>query len=419
MEKFADDAEEEDMRDRAILAGDYPKRTAEEEENDEESDESEDDENDIDLFQDFSDADMDEDDAEDDNPDSMMYSDFFKAPKGSKRAAAKASREKHAKRVKFDPSAEMSDQDKSGDDGDDNEDDAETAGRTTNLFDDMSDDGGDSGEGGEAKSEFEKRQEKLQGLIAKLEDEAVEKKHWTMTGEVESSARPKNSLLQEDVDFDHVQKAVPVITQEATQSLEDIIKRRILNEEWDDVERKKDIQQKPFRPSEQFELNDKAPQKSLAEEYEDAFMAQKAGDAYVPESDAKVTAAHKEIDDLFRNLFVQLDAMSHFHFAPKPLSTEIEIRSSAPALDMEEKLPVNVSTAQQLAPEEVYEKDKGRNGRTGDLVGNSEMTREERKRRRNHKKHFDKAKAKKAAAEAKPKAAAAAAEPSNIKTAEA
>ncbi|KAJ1941869.1 U3 snoRNP protein, partial [Linderina pennispora] len=234
MEKFADDAEEEDMRDRAILAGDYPKPAAEEE-NDEESDESEEDEDDIDLFQDFSEADDDEEGDDEENPDSMMYSDFFKAPKGSKRAAAKASREKHAKRVKFDPSVEIRDQDKSDEEEEEEkEEDEGEVGRTTNLFDDMSDNDEGTGEDSEGKSEFEKRQEKLQGLIAKLEDEAVEKKHWTMTGEVDSSARPKNSLLEEDVDFDHVQKAVPVITQEATQSLEDIIKRRILNEEWDD-----------------------------------------------------------------------------------------------------------------------------------------------------------------------------------------
>ncbi|KAJ2819685.1 U3 snoRNP protein [Coemansia furcata] len=395
--KFADDAEEEDMRDRAILAGDYPKPPAGQD--DEESDDSdEDDEDDIDMFQDLTALDEDEDGDSDEEAagakaDEMMYTDFFKAPRGSKRGMARASLEKHAKRVKFDPNT-VGDSDASEPEADlESEPESHPVPRTRNLFaddDDADDDNG--GSAADSKSEFEKRQEKLQGLITKLEDEAVDKKHWAMTGEVTSAARPKDSLLEEDLEFEHVQKPVPIVTQEATQTLEDVIKRRILNEEWDDVERKKDVQAKPFRPSEFIELNDKAPKKSLAEEYEDDYMAQKAGDSYVAEDDAKLAVTHREIDVQFRNLFAQLDALSHFHFTPKPATADIEIRTSAPALQMEEKLPVNVSHAEQLAPEEIYEKNKGRNGRTGDLLGDTELTREDRKRRRQRKKEMHKKK---------------------------
>ncbi|KAJ1645581.1 U3 snoRNP protein [Coemansia asiatica] len=404
MEKFADDAEEEDMRDRAILAGDYPQPQPGENNEDEES--SDEDSDDIDLFQDIDDdSDMD-DDEKGNRAEEMKYSDFYKAPKGSKRAKAKESREKHAKRVKFDPNV--------FDSLDEESDSEEQMTRKSNLFDDDDDDMEQSSDvAGETKSEFEKRQEKLQGLISKLEDEAVEKKDWVMTGEVTSTERPKNSLLAEDLDFEYTQKPTPVITQETTQTLEDIIKRRILNEEWDDVERKKDIQQKPFRPSEFIELDDKKSKKSLAEVYEDQFMAEKAGDDYVPEDDAKVAEAHREVDSQFRNLFAQLDALSNFHFAPRPATADIEIRTSAPALQMEEKLPVTMTTAEQLAPEEVFEKNQGRNGRTGDLMGETELTREDRKRRRQKKKAVQKKKntetaAKKTSSSAKPASAAAA-----------
>ncbi|KAJ2706166.1 U3 snoRNP protein [Coemansia sp. IMI 203386] len=389
VEKFADDAEEEDMRDRAILAGDYPQPRPGEE--DEEFSSSEEDEDDIDFFQDIDDDDDDEDDdmgsgEKGKRADEFKYSDFYKAPKGSKRAKAKASREQHAKRVKFDPNAADSQDEESSDE------EQVPSTRKSNLFDDDDGDEGSDGGSGENKSEFEKRQEKLQGLINKLEDEAVEKKDWVMTGEIGSNERPKNSLLGEDLDFEYTQKPAPVITQDTTQTLEDIIKRRILNEEWDDVERKKDIQQKPFRPSEFIELDDKKSKKSLAEVYEDQYVAAKAGDDYVPENDAKVADAHKEVDSQFRNLFAQLDALSNFHFAPRPVTADIEIRTSAPALQMEEKLPVTMTTAEQLAPEEIYEKNQGRNGRTGDLMGETELTREERKRRRQRKKEVNKKK---------------------------
>ncbi|KAJ1769961.1 U3 snoRNP protein [Coemansia sp. RSA 1813] len=392
MEKFADEAEEEDLRDRAILAGDYPKNAANDDEESEDSDE--DDEANVDMFQDLTalddvdSGDEDDMDVDDTNrPEEMMYADFFKAPKGSKRGMAKASREKHAKRVKFDPNSVRD----SGDDSQDSEaqEDANALPQKTDLFGDDSEDDND---GAEAKSQFEKRQEKLQGLITKLEDEAVDSKHWTMTGEVTSSARPKDSLLGESLEFDYVQKPVPVVTQEATQTIEDMIKRRILNEEWDDVERKKDIQVKPFRPSGFIELNDKASKKSLAEEYEDQYMAQKSGDQFVPEKDVKLAELHKDIKGQMHSLFTQLDALSHFHYAPKPATVDIEIRTNAPALTMEEKLPVNVSHAEQFAPEEVYEKNKGYKGRTGDLKGDTELSREDRKRQRQRKKEMYKKK---------------------------
>lgn len=62
---------------------------------------------------------------------------------------------------------------------------------------------------------------------------------------------------------------------------------------------------------------------------------------------------------------------------PKP---EVTIVTDAPAISMEEVLPVNVSDATLLAPEEVYDKKRG------ELKSKSEMTQEEKKRERARKK---------------------------------
>ncbi|KAJ2540711.1 u3 small nucleolar ribonucleoprotein MPP10 [Coemansia sp. RSA 1853] len=400
MEAFADKAEQEEMRDRAILAGNYPKQAEEDGESSDDDDES------IDLFQDH--GAMDDDDDDDDSVmggkrvDELMYADFYKPPSNSKRGKAKAALEKHAKRVKFDPSVMDSDNASDLDDNIESETELAATKRTSNLFDDDDDDD-NRGAANDGKSDFERRQEKLQGLIGKLEDEAVAGKHWTMTGEVGSTVRPQNSLLAEDLDFDHMQKPVPVVTQEATLTLEDVIKRRILNEEWDDVERKKDIQAKPFKPSEFIELNDKQSKKSLAEEYESEYMAQKAGEAFVPENDAKLTESHRDVDSQMRNLFTQLDALSHFHFAPRPAAVDIEIRTNTPALQMEEKLPVSMTQADQLAPSEIFDKRQRGAGRTGDIVGDTELSREERKLRRQRKKGEKKKQAAAKASVSKPK----------------
>ena len=64
--------------------------------------------------------------------------------------------------------------------------------------------------------------------IAELEQEAIGPKDWTLLGEATSRARPENSLLEEDLDFEQVAKVVPVVTEETVRSLEDLIKKRIL-----------------------------------------------------------------------------------------------------------------------------------------------------------------------------------------------
>lgn len=78
-------------------------------------------------------------------------------------------------------------------------------------------------------STHEKQQLALAKQIAELESEAIGPKDWTLLGEATSRARPENSLLEEDLDFEQVAKVVPVITEERVQSLEDMIKKRIID----------------------------------------------------------------------------------------------------------------------------------------------------------------------------------------------
>jgi len=80
-----------------------------------------------------------------------------------------------------------------------------------------------------ALSTHEKQQLELAKQIAELEGQAIGPKDWTLLGEATSRARPENSLLEEDLDFEQVAKVVPVITEERVQSLEDMIKKRIID----------------------------------------------------------------------------------------------------------------------------------------------------------------------------------------------
>ncbi|XP_041508039.1 U3 small nucleolar ribonucleoprotein protein MPP10 [Microtus oregoni] len=232
-------------------------------------------------------------------------------------------------------------------------------------------------ESDEVKSSFEKRQEKMNEKIASLEKELLEKKPWQLQGEVTAQKRPENSLLEETLHFDHAVRMAPVITEETTLHLEDIIKQRIRDQAWDDVERKEKPKEDAYEYKKRLTLDHEKSKLSLAEIYEQEYIKlnqQKTEEEENPE--------HVEIQKMMDSLFLKLDALSNFHFIPKPPVPEIKVVSNLPAITMEEVAPVSVSDATLLAPEEIKEKNKA-----GDLKTSAEKTATDKKRERRKKKY--------------------------------
>ncbi|XP_005871141.1 PREDICTED: U3 small nucleolar ribonucleoprotein protein MPP10 isoform X1 [Myotis brandtii] len=228
----------------------------------------------------------------------------------------------------------------------------------------------------EVKSSFEKRQEKMNEKIASLEKELLEKKPWQLQGEVTAQKRPENSLLEETLHFDHAVRMAPVITEETTLQLEDIIKQRIRDQAWDDVVRKEKPKEDAFEYKKRLTLDHEKSKLSLAEIYEQEYIKlsqQKTEEEENPE--------HVAIQKMMDSLFLKLDALSNFHFIPKPPVPEIKVVSNLPAITMEEVAPVSVSDAALLAPEEVKEKNKA-----GDIKTAAEKTATDKKRERRQKK---------------------------------
>ncbi|XP_008268000.1 U3 small nucleolar ribonucleoprotein protein MPP10 isoform X1 [Oryctolagus cuniculus] len=229
----------------------------------------------------------------------------------------------------------------------------------------------------EVKSSFEKRQEKMNEKIASLEKELLEKKPWQLQGEVTAQKRPENSLLEETLHFDHAVRMAPVITEETTLQLEDIIKQRIRDKAWDDVVRKEKPKEDAYEYKKRLTLDHEKSKLSLAEIYEQEYIKlnqQKAEEEENPE--------HVEIQKMMDALFLKLDALSNFHFIPKPPAPEIKVVSNLPAITMEEVAPVSVSDAALLAPEEIKEKNKA-----GDIKTAAEKTATDKKRERRKKKY--------------------------------
>ncbi|RYR29931.1 hypothetical protein Ahy_B01g054600 isoform B [Arachis hypogaea] len=228
-------------------------------------------------------------------------------------------------------------------------------------------------------STHQKQLEKIHSKIEEMEKANLEPKTWTMQGEVTAAKRPKNSALEVDLDFEHNVRPAPVITEEVTASIEDMIKKRITEGNFNDVQKAPKLPSKV--PREVKELDDNKSKKGLAEIYEQEYV-EKEDPTSAPLSFRDEQKQQASV--LFKKLGLKLDALAHFSFAPKPVIEDMSVQINVPALAMEEIAPVAVSDAAMLAPEEVFE------GK-GDIKEETELTKEERKRRRANKKRRFKA----------------------------
>ncbi|KAI1389395.1 Mpp10 protein [Hypoxylon trugodes] len=246
------------------------------------------------------------------------------------------------------------------------------------------------------RSAHERRQAKLAEEIRKLEAANVAKREWVMSGEAKANDRPMNSLLEQDLDFEHVGKPVPVITAEVSESIEDMIKRRILAQEFDEViKRRPDASEFSNNTRRGLvELDDTKAKQSLAEIYEEEHVKNTNPDSYVSKADEKLRKEEKEIEQMWKEVSANLDALTSWHYKPKPVAPSLTVVSDVATISMEDAQP---TTAQgvgggdnALAPQEVYKADKD-TAEKGEVVAKSglpiakqEMSREDkiRKRRR-------------------------------------
>ncbi|KAH7356505.1 U3 small nucleolar ribonucleoprotein complex, subunit Mpp10 [Rhexocercosporidium sp. MPI-PUGE-AT-0058] len=275
------------------------------------------------------------------------------------------------------------------------------------LFDDESDQDAsedalsdvEAGDPKSRKSAHERRQAKIAEEIRRLEAASVAKREWTLAGEARAADRPLNSLLDEDLDFERTGKPVLEVTAEVSESIEELIKRRILAQEFDEVIRRRpDTETASSSRRGLFELDDSKPQQSLAEMYEEEHVKAHNPDTYVSKSDEKLRKEEAEIEGLWKDVSAKLDALSSWHYKPKPAAPSLTVVSDVATISMEDAQPTTasgISAGQSmLAPQEIYKagKDKAtiEKGeivpRTGAPVAREEMTREEKLRRRRREK---------------------------------
>jgi U3 small nucleolar RNA-associated protein MPP10 len=214
----------------------------------------------------------------------------------------------------------------------------------------------------ELKTSHAKKSAKLEEQTTALEKELLAEKPWQMTGEAKSTKRPVNSLLESTPEFAVASKIAPTITVEHTSNIEDMIKQRIIAEDWDDVIPRElpDIGRK--RDDDLPEVSQEKSKLGLGELYEREYLKKALNyDKNAAEKETSEEKVQSEMKALFASLCSRLDALSNYHFAPRPVADEAEVRTvTTPAIAMEEVLPLHVSDARGVAPEEVYGAKKGR-----------------------------------------------------------
>lgn len=346
----------------------------------EEEEEDADEDLDLNASMDSDDDDEDGDDDDDDDSDDdeemeeasddedakdMKFEDFFDGPDGE------------GGEEDDDEEEDDEDEDVNLDEGDDEDDDFPKINREKYTDEDAGDED-DLAERG-ILSSHQRQQLRLKKEITELEKEALGEKPWVLKGEVKSSARPENSLLEAILDYDRPGKVAPVITVEVSVALEEMIKKRILEDDYDDVIRKFAGNEQDMKKKLE-EVSMEKSKEGLGEVYEKEYMKTAMG--FEMDDESKQDQA--EIDIMFKSLCWKLDALSNYQFTPKPMVKELQVKPSVPAIAMEEVVPISVSDANLKAPEEIYEKKRKRGEAV--LQSKDEMSQEQRKAQRNAKK---------------------------------
>jgi len=333
------------------------------------------------------------------NTNNVMYADFFAPP------AQKARKNKKGRPNPHNFPAKSAATENDENEGEDNDMTRTMEAVHRDLFEDESEEEDDEDQEAldpadpkSRRSAHERRKLALQEEIRKLEAANVAKREWTLSGEARAADRPMNSLLEEDLDFERAGKPVPVITAEVSEGLEELIKRRILAHDFQDIIRRRpdDLATGNGRRGQlDFELDNNKSKKGLAEEYEDEHL-RNTDPNYVDEKDEKLAKEEKEIEALWREVSANLDSLSSWHFKPKRPEAQLDIRVDAPTITMEDARPNaggEVAGASQLAPQEVYKAGDAAKGNGAEVVGKSglpagreELTREEKTRRRRREK---------------------------------
>lgn len=227
--------------------------------------------------------------------------------------------------------------------------------------------------------------------ISAIEEGNIRPKPWSLRGEVSAFTRPKDSLLNTPLEHDTTARPNSFVSSEISQNIESVIKQRIADGLFDDVvvaapehyeasKKRKTVDDLPH-------VSQEKPSEGLADLYAREYTDKKAEERKRAEASSTVerveqdegTEAQKEVNTLLSKLLSRLDTLSRVNFINEPNEKADETlvsKYNVKAIAAEEPVPDAVSDGDMLAPREVFSVNKG------ELKGSTEMTKEERKAKR-------------------------------------
>lgn len=226
-----------------------------------------------------------------------------------------------------------------------------------------------------SQSELQKSIAKMEAEIEQLENEQLEKKHWSQLGEAQATERPLNSLIELHVDMPMSHFAMKRAAAEAGAlgddedgdgddghvtklDLERIIKQRIADKIFDDV-----VPRAEERPADKTATEDPLEgldttksRVGLGEIYAEQYEKEVLGNL----GNEKESEEKRNLKVLFAKLMYQLDSLCNNHFTPKPISmTKAGNTGEAGAIQMEDAIPLTmVGNSRISAPEDIKRPDR-------------------------------------------------------------
>lgn len=185
-------------------------------------------------------------------------------------------------------------------------------------------------------SKHKESQSKFHETIRSFEEKNMNTKEWYLTGETINQDRPSNGLIEnQELDFDakYISNPPPVVTDTFTFDFENVVRTRILNRDYDNVQRKLPFGERiknGLNLSTQNLLDNSLGKKSehgLAKLYQQDYEAQTLG--IQSDTEKKLQQRQQEIKVHYDNIMLKLKMLTSFNFvSPRRRNNEESIANS-------------------------------------------------------------------------------------------
>lgn len=198
---------------------------------------------------------------------------------------------------------------------------------------------------------FSEMRKEQADVIKEQEQKLLSDKPWTMKGEIRGHERPKDALVDVNVEFQHGVELKAKSTAKVSKEIENMIQQRILKEAFDDP--KEIVINQDLSWKQNFEdLNFEKDQRGLAAIYEEQYKKNMLG---LP-VESKEQKVHNEILLLFREINNNLDNLTNSSYIPMPLVSEIKKgKNDIETINLEEKIPITIKTSDTVLPKQLFE----------------------------------------------------------------